>query len=590
MSNVVAGALRFGPRGCAMRLYSFCLAAIAVFMYASVIRAEEISCYWDGDETIPCKSLVQTSVPGAFTGASVNDYVGARRFYSAGYTGQNTIVANVEAGLVWGGANGHETLQFMANDSSHFYVPTGADGGVDRHATCVGMIIAGRGGNGYQTGIAYGSDLRSGAIATSWVLTPPKWSGSFSTSWSVAYRSYNNFFDTAPADVINSSWGFPDATGCGAYAMGLDGLAAQCPNTTLVISAGNSGTSRNAVTGPAAGWNGISVGALANDGSNHYDAIASFSSRGPQDYFDPVNRTIYRVHAVVDLVAPGDSLTAAYYGGATGGNKNNTADGGPDKYLAGISGTSFSAPIVAGGVALLKSASKGRGLPTTSLDTRVIRAVLMNSADKTLPGWDNGQTVVGGVTVTTQSLDWTFGAGRLNLDTAYDQYLSGTKDLAGLAGGVISSGGWDYGKLAGIATQNDYSFDVALKGGSILDVTLSWFRDRIAGPDLSDLVDDGFANIDLEVWDASFTTLLATSKSLYNSAEELHFTLPADGFYGLRVKYTGQMFGETRAEDYGLAWSAVAVPEPGAVVLLAVAGLCLFGCRLRRTWPIMERP
>ena len=202
----------------------------------------------------------------------------------------------------------------------------------------------------------------------------------------------------------------------------------------------------------------------------------------------------------------------------------------------------------------------------------------MNSADKNLSGWNNGQSSSSGVVTTTQSLDWTLGAGRLNLDKAYDQYLSGTKDVAGLAGGTISPIGWDDGRLSAIGTHNDYTFGQTLKGGSILDVTLSWFRDRTVNP-LGSATDVAFANLDLEIWNSSFTTLLATSMSQYNSAELLHFTLPADGNYGLRVSYAGQMFGSVGNEDYGLAWSGISVPEPGTLVFLAAIAICALGCK-----------
>jgi subtilisin family serine protease len=569
-----------------MKLTPLWLAVAVILPCACTARADGVTYHLDPNEIIPCESLLQTSIPGMLTGPSINDYLGATRFYAAGYSGQNTITANVEAGLIWGGSSGHETLQFMPDDSAHFYIASGANGGVDRHATWVGMMLGGRGAAGYQTGIAYGTDLRSAAIATNWLLNPPNWSSNFTTAWAPLFDGYNNFFNTDPADVINSSWGAADASGKGMITTALDAFSAQHPQTTFVASAGNAGPGANTVRGPASGWNSISVGALANNGSNQYDTIASFSSRGPQDYYDLANGTVSGVRAAVDLVAPGNSLTSAYYGGATGGNQGNTPDGGPTDYSASVAGTSFSAPIVAGGVALLKSASKAQGLPATSLDTRVIRAALMNSADKNLPGWDNGQTLIDGVVTTTQSLDWTLGAGRLNLNAAYDQYLSGTKDVADLAGGVVSVRGWDFGQLTEIGAKNDYTFDSQLKGGSILDVTLSWFRDRTTDESFFSISDVGFANLDLEIYDSTFTTLIATSMSLYNSSEELHFTLPANGYYGLRVKYAGQMFGDAEPEDYGLAWTAVSVPEPGALALLAASGLCLLGYR---RWRKVER-
>ena len=249
-------------------------------------------------------------------------------------------------------------------------------------------------------------------------------------------------------------------------------------------------------------------------------------------------------------------------------------------------GTSFAAPMVSGGVALLKSASYIYGLPADSRDTRVIKAVLMNSATK-LPGWNNGQSSnAAGVIVTTQSLDWAQGAGQLNLNTAYDQYLSGTKGVSGGSGGTVAGIGWDSATLT-LGGYNDYTIQGTLHGGTMFDATLDWFRD-CAAPTLDtnqNLVvsSDGFANLDLEVWNANFTHLYAVSNSLYNNAQELHFLLPTDGQYGIRVDYFGQMFGTPQAEPYGLAWNdtANATPEPSTVCLLAAA-VC--GLAVWRRW------
>jgi len=142
------------------------------------------------------------------------------------------------------------------------------------------------------------------------------------------------------------------------------------------------------------------VGALQNDGNNNYDSVASFSSRGPQDYANPVNGTISGVRAVVDLVAPGSDLTTAYYGGQTGGNNSSLAGspsgipGSADSYSDSVSGSSLASPIMAGGAAIIASASYNTPVLSSnaaSRDARVVKTVLLNSADK-IPGWSNGQT------------------------------------------------------------------------------------------------------------------------------------------------------------------------------------------------------
>ena len=111
----------------------------------------------------------------------------------------------------------------------------------------------------------------------------------------------------------------------------------------------------------------------------------------------------------------------------------------------------------------------------------------------------------------------------------------------------------------------------------MLDVTLDWFKD-MGVPVFTDNTDPAqqtlatddlaLANLDLEIWDASFTTMYAISESEYNNAQELHFTLPVTGDYGIRVIYPKTMYGTATAETYGLAWDVQDVPEPSTVMLL----------------------
>jgi hypothetical protein len=460
------------------------------------------------------------------------------------------------------------------------------------------MLIGGRRAGAfagsYQEGIADFTDLRSGAIATGW--GPPAYALSFGASIATLdfpYSVGSTSFGTV--DVINSSWGStgagagsPERQGTDVRAMIIDSLANGNPRTAFVASAGNSGITIgvNSVGSPGAGYNNITVGALANNGANVYNAVAGFSSRGPQDYGDPATGLVAGVRAAVDIAAPGDSITSAFYGGQTGGNDISLAGSanvpGAALYSGGIAGTSFSAPITAGGVALMHDAAITLGLPGDSRDTRVIKANLLNGADK-IPGWTNGQVPHGngnGGVSTTQALDFNSGAGALDLDRTFDQYLMGETDLAGTTGGATpQSIGWDFAEVS-LGGNTDVVITTPLVGGSEFRATLAWFRERSYTSNVVQ-TDVAFANLELQVWDSTFTTLISESLSRFNPVEHLTFNLPQNGTYGLRVSYPSNVFGMNTNEQFGLAWWGVAVPEPSSLILVLL-GLAIEASVRRR--------
>jgi hypothetical protein len=309
----------------------------------------------------------------------------------------------------------------------------------------------------------------------------------------------------------------------------------------------------------------------------------------------------------VEIAAPGVQQSSAYYGGQTGGN--GTTDnpfisgtgptgaasgpaGGANFYSRGIAGTSFASPTVAGGAALLYDVAYSPQITTPDgRDARVIKAVLMNSADKT-PGWNNGQVPhpngQGGVH-TTQALDNRVGAGAMNLDKAYHQFLDGNRGVPGLASGNLGNVnplGWDFGQVVS-GTTNDYFFSSQLLGGSTFTATLTWFRDRhVDGA--NNVFDDSYDNLDLELWKVVAgvpTTLISDSASLYNNDEHFSFPLPGTANYALRVRWTSELFdlvGDANQELYGLAWSAVPVPEPATVALMGAGIIALVLAGRRR--------
>ncbi len=133
------------------------------------------------------------------------------------------------------------------------------------------------------------------------------------------------------ADVINNSWGCPAFEGCTDPQV----LRAVVENVRaagilVVVSAGNGGSLCSTVSeAPAIYEKSFSIGA-----TNNQDGIAPFSSRGPVTT-DGSNRL------KPDISAPGVNVRTAV---STGG------------FTSSFSGTSASAPHVAGAVALLWSA------------------------------------------------------------------------------------------------------------------------------------------------------------------------------------------------------------------------------------------
>jgi hypothetical protein len=542
---------------------------------------------------------------GSFIGnTDMNAFLGATRFYNAGFTGTSAVMANIEAGYIW---SGHEALSHVQQIPS-----SGAAGEFDRHATWVSLLMGGRPGGAnpghYQMGLAPNAQFFSGAIATGWPQNNPsfpRYTASFflSSAGISTFGPYRAAMitglatagGTRTADVINTSWLHTGTTGNENIPGTFDSLANSNPRALMVNAAGNTspgtGQGPNKVHAPASAYNDLTVAALAFNGGA-YDVVATFSNGGPNTYADPVNGTVSAVRQVIDLAAPGQELSTAYYGGETGGNGPLVfgaaagLPGGPDYYSRAVQGTSFSAPLAAGGAALLYDvAHTNFAANPDARDARVMKAVLKNSADK-LASWNNGQAAHpngnGGV-LTTRGLDDRIGAGRMNLDRAFDQFLSGTTDLAGTASGalgLVETTGWDFG-LVTEGTTNDYLLDTPLRGGSLFTASLDWFRDR-APSGTTSFIDQSQDNLDLELWQSTAgvaTSLIAESKSTYNNFEHFSFAIPTTGDYLLRVRWTSELFdtiADTNAEHYGLAWAGVAVPEPGSLMLLACAASALF--------------
>ncbi|MDI6767008.1 MAG: S8 family serine peptidase [Bacteroidota bacterium] len=226
------------------------------------------------------------------------------------------------------------------------------------HGTHVAGIAAGEGPPPTNLkGVAYKARL--------WAFKVLKEEGGGYWSWVIAgiERALDPDSDPltpTPIEVLNLSlggWGNPD-----------DPVSQAVDNATrsgivCVVAAGNEGPSYQTISSPGCARMALTVGATDNS-----DRIANFSSRGPS----PKKFTIKP-----DVVAPGVSISSAKLGGG---------------YIT-YSGTSTSAPHVAGAAALMKQLQ-----PTWTPEE--IKAALMESAK------DIGKDV------------WTQGSGRISIPDA----------------------------------------------------------------------------------------------------------------------------------------------------------------------------
>ncbi len=530
---------------------------------------------------------------GAFDSLTfVNPVVGWDLFFNSGFRGGSTVIGNIEAGYVWSGHEAFIREPGALNGITNFdSTAPGALDQLDFHATMVGHVLVGSGytpdnGGAFTyvgLGMAPEAALISGAVAVGFSDTEV---GSFSTTQESVVSVYRAFFQgdgVAKPDVINSSWGGGDPSASSAESLAIDALARQNSTVAFVVSAGNGGT--EVVSAPASGFNNISVGSL---GGTDFLQPSEFSSRGVADFFNPVSgETLTGVRSAVDIAAPGERMFLAAYLGNQGGIAASIPDiveqpSPTDQYFLNMDGTSFAAPIVAGGVALLKDAANTLLVGNLeAMDTRVIKSVMM-AGSRATAGWDNGQNATN---ETTQALDARSGAGALDLVAAADVFYFGT---TGDPATGIKAMGWD-SSTVNLGANFEYVFASGFSKSMAVTVALNWFSVRDFDANTGNGSDVAFSNLDLEVWsvDSSgqFLARVGESNSIYNNTEFLRIDSLDAGRYGFRVLFDSKVFDMTNAvteETFGLAWRAVPIPEPASAMLAALGGLWIL-LRRRRT-------
>ena len=274
--------------------------------------------------------------------------VGAGELWNLGFTGQGVVVANMDSGVdvnhpdLTGRWRGGTNSWFDAFDPATT-VPRDGDG----HGTATMSLMVGGDAGGTAIGVAPGAQWIAARVfddqgnATNstlhqgfqWLLDPD---GDPDT-------------DDAP-DVVNNSWGFRSLVDLCYLEFQTDIQTLKVAGIAVVFSAGNEGSNPSTSISPANNPESFAVGAI----DSSLD-IANFSSRGPSacildnDFFP-------------EVVAPGVNIKVA-----------DLTFGLPIPRFTYLDGTSFAAPHVAGGMALLRQAFPG-------LDPIELESALIDSA------------------------------------------------------------------------------------------------------------------------------------------------------------------------------------------------------------------
>lgn len=264
----------------------------------------------------------------------------APELWSIGFAGAEVVVANTDTGVdllhadlngAWrGGTNSwynpysdpaNASYCRIANNCSPCELSPSTPCDLNGHGTATMGVMVGGSAGGTAIGVA--PDARWIAVK---VLNDSR-----SGASSIIFQGFQWILDLPGAEapaVVNNSWGLPNVNGCNTTYQTVIGTM-KAAGIELVFSAGNSGPAVSSSVSPANNPGSYAVGATTDA-----NTVASFSSRGPS----ACDASVFP-----QVVAPGANIRAA---GLTNGGLV------PTSYTS-VSGTSFSAPHVAGAMALL---------------------------------------------------------------------------------------------------------------------------------------------------------------------------------------------------------------------------------------------
>jgi hypothetical protein len=376
----------------------------------------------------------------------------------------------------------------------------------------------------------------------------------------VATRNANNIDANGDVRAINYSGQIdaPDLNrdGMSTITLGVD-WSATAHNVLYVKARGN--TVPLTQNFPVDNFNGMNVAATQSD------ANLTFTTLWNGNDF----RNALDGRRLTSIVAPGVQILVPLVGGNT--------------YVLG-DGTSFAAPHVTAAVALLQQyaddriAANAAGWDADSRRHEVMKAVMMNSADKIKNPKDGPYIQMQKTIVKTDSTTWLqsdardspdnqagrqlpldneMGTGQLNVGRAVRQFASG-RVLPPGPGGTVPIIGWDYNSVVTQGQVNKYPLQNL--GEGYISITLVW--DRIV--DLTDAIPNGkydpgepltardLPDLDLYLMPAGATdfsqNIWSSNSAVYN-VEHIFFQLDRSRPVEIWVLQHSAM-----GADYALAW------------------------------------
>ena len=286
----------------------------------------------DAEIKLPREVLTADGGGGGTSAPEWNlDAIGAPALWALGHNGAGVVVATMDTGV---DALHPDIGPKYRGGSNSWFDPNGqhaAPFDAEGHGTRVMGVLVGGDAGGSAIGVAPGAR---------WIAVKI-FNDSDTASLSAIHQGFQWLLDPdgdpgtddAP-DIVNNSWYIQGGDPCDLEF--ADDIAALVQaGIAVVFSAGNTGPAPDSSVSPANNPGSLAVGAVG-PGSEGL-VVADFSGRGP---------SACGGGHYPRLAAPGAGVRTA----------DRTLGGVfPDSYVA-VSGTSFSAPHVAGGLALLKNA------------------------------------------------------------------------------------------------------------------------------------------------------------------------------------------------------------------------------------------